>query len=69
MSDRWTNAVITLTVPVDLPKVSTPINKSHAALEMFECLLPNLPDNVVATIRYEDVADGAPIAAARGRQI
>jgi hypothetical protein len=64
MTERWVNAKISFTVPLDSVSVKdTKETKLNAAVEMAEKLFPEMGGNdAVGTISFENVCDGEPIS-------
>jgi hypothetical protein len=59
MADRWINAVIEVTVPLNVPVTATEDEKRDAVVDRLERL--DLPPDAVATGRWELVEDGEPV--------
>ena len=62
MAERWTNAVVRFVLPLDVPEDASAEQKREAALDAFEQHFPDPPEDSVASIGFEDVEDGEPIA-------
>jgi hypothetical protein len=60
VGDRWLNAVIEVTVPLDLPIDASGEEKRDAIAEQMERI--GMPPDAVATGRCELVDDGEPVA-------
>lgn len=56
MTDQWVNAVVELTVVLDVPVTASEREKRDALHDAMERLIPDDPD-VVAAGRWEDVSD------------
>jgi hypothetical protein len=59
MGDRWINAVIEITVPLDVAPEARDEAKRDAVAALLEDL--ELPQDAVATERWEHVEDGEPV--------
>lgn len=59
-SPRWVNAVMEIRVPLDVPVDAAEREKLEAAAKALEGV--DLPRDAVATIGFETVEDGEPIA-------
>lgn len=65
MADRWVNAEITFTIPLDVPITASVAEKAAAAEEIAERYFPEMPQDAVATIGFRDVENGDPIGGSR----
>lgn len=61
MSDRWVNAEITFTIPLDVPFTASVAEKAAAAEEMAERHFPEMPQDAVAKIGFRDVENGEAV--------
>lgn len=59
--DRWVNAVITFTIPLEVPIDASVGEKADAAQAIAERHFPEMPGNAVGTIGFRDVENGEPL--------
>jgi len=53
--ERWVNAVITLTIPLDISPEASEQQQTDAVISLFEARFPDLGDDCVASMRCETV--------------
>jgi hypothetical protein len=59
MADRWLNAVIEVTIPLDVPIDASDEAKQEALVAVMDQV--EMPDTAVAAAHWELVEDGEPV--------